>query len=84
MSQILKEDLLRASELSDFKFINDIVMVIMHAERKQAITLSSIDPDNESVIRPIYAKGNKGDDKEKASSCFIKTDILSAKQKQVF
>jgi len=66
----------KASEKEDVALINKVIVPILHAEEKIAVTVSLLD----QKLLPIYA----GSEVVQADSFFLKTKILSKKQKAAF
>lgn len=85
-SSLLKADIILASDKGDVDFINKVIVPILHAEEKIPITISTIDESalkkGEAKLRPIYAAGEAAT--SGSDNFFLKTTILSKKQKGVF
>lgn len=83
----MKEDLVRASEKGDVDFINIVIVPILHAEEKVPITISVIDEaalkKGDAKLRAIFASG-EGAPEQGDSNFFLKTSILTKKQKTAF
>jgi hypothetical protein len=79
-STLLQQDLVAASEAEDVAFINQVIVPILHAEEKVPVTLSLIEDLKKGELLPIFA----GTETSVTDNFFLKTRILSKKQKGTF
>ncbi len=82
-SNILKEDMIEASERSDVEFINKVIVPILKAEEMVAVTISTIEEEKlkssiGSHLKPIYADTESSTAQAK-DNFFLNTNILNKK-----
>lgn len=87
-SNILKADMIEASERGDVEFINKVIVPVLKAEEMVAITISTIDEEKlksskGAHLKPIYAD-TEGTAASVRDNFFLNTNILNKKQKAKF
>ena len=81
LTQLLREDMLLASERGDVAFINKVVVPLLHSEEKVPVTISVADL-SKGRVEPVYAGGESQGGSQ--DNFFLRTDILNKKQKETF